>query len=236
MGLGSTSLNAQPHAGAISCQIKPQEIGTHGYCKVRLRTWEKHFSTSNFCHIIHRRNMKQTAHNNVANAIENQAQYINSETRLAQLDQKVLIFLTYSANAKNLKVSNHSTQSPKQKLDGLLETFDDTTLSQRPDGLIEDTKLKHIFMIEVARTHDYPDSLLRAHVKKMWWWWWLLLLLSTVVYQSKCASYTRTRSNIWFERSGRARCANLSIFSSISSSTSGAQAFICCRISSIACT
>ena len=114
--------------------------------------------------LTHHRDMKQTAHNNVAKIIENQ---VNPETRHALWDRKFFIFLTHSANANNLKVSNHSTQSPKQKLDGLLETFDDTTLSQRPDGLIEDTKLKHIFMIEVARTHDYPDSLLRAHVKKM---------------------------------------------------------------------
>ena len=28
MGLGSTGLDAQPHAGAISCQIEPQEMGT----------------------------------------------------------------------------------------------------------------------------------------------------------------------------------------------------------------
>jgi len=45
--------------------------------------------------------------------------------------------------------------------------FDDITSSQRPDGLIEDTKLKHIYVIEVSRTDDSPDSLLRAHVKKM---------------------------------------------------------------------
>jgi len=119
------------------------------------------------CHIIHRRNMKQTAHNNVANAIENQAQLINSETRHAQLDQKILTFLTYSANAKNLKVSNHRTGSPKQKLDELLESFDDTTSSKRPDGLIEDTKLIHIFMIEVIHTDDSPDSLFRAHITKI---------------------------------------------------------------------
>ena len=111
--------------------------------------------------------MKQTAHNNVANAIENQAQLINSETRHAQLDQKILTFLTYSANAKNLKVSNHRTGSPKQKLDELLESFDDTTSSKRPDGLIEDTKLIHIFMIEVIHTDDSPDSLFRAHITKI---------------------------------------------------------------------
>ena len=49
----------------------------------------------------------------------------------------------------------------------LLKLFDDTTWSQRPFGLIEDTKLKHIYITEVARTDDYLDSLLRAHVKKM---------------------------------------------------------------------
>jgi len=43
--------------------------------------------------------------------------------------------------------------------------FDDITSSERQDGLIEDTKLKHIFIIEIARTDDSPDSLLRAHVK-----------------------------------------------------------------------
>ena len=119
------------------------------------------------CHLTHRRNMKQTAHNNVAKVIENQVQHINPETRHAQWDRKVLTFLTHSANANTLKVSNHSTRSPKRKLDELLKPFDDTTSSQRPDGLIEDTKLKHIYIIEVARTDDFPDSLLRAHVKKM---------------------------------------------------------------------
>jgi len=64
-----------------------------------------------------------------------------------------------------------SIRSPKRKLDELLKLFDDTTSGQRPDGLIasEDTKLKHIYILEVARTDDSPgpDSLLRAHVKKM---------------------------------------------------------------------
>jgi len=98
------------------------------------------------CHRTHRRNMKQTAHNNMAKVIENQVQHINAETRHAQLDRKVLIFLTHFANANTLKVSNHSTRSPKRKLDELLKSFDDITSSQRPDGLIEDTKLKHIYM------------------------------------------------------------------------------------------
>ena len=35
------------------------------------------------CHLTHRRNMKQTAHNNVAKVIENQVQHINAETRHA---------------------------------------------------------------------------------------------------------------------------------------------------------
>jgi len=92
--------------------------------------------------------------------------HINAETRHAQWDQKVLTFSTHSVNANNLKSSNHSTRSPKRKLNEILNPFDDTTSSQRPDGLIEDKKLKHIFIIEVTRTDDSPDSLLRAHVKK----------------------------------------------------------------------
>jgi len=103
----------------------------------------------------------------VAKVIENQVQHINTETRHAQWDRKVLTFLTHSANANTLKVSNHSTRSQKRKLDELLKPFDDITSSKRPDGLIEDTELKHIYIIEVARTHDSPDSLLRALVKKM---------------------------------------------------------------------
>ena len=86
---------------------------------------------------------------------------------IAQWDRKVLTFLTHSANANTPKISNHSTWSPKRKLDEFLILFDDITSSQRPDGLIENTKLKHIYIIEVARTDDSPDSLLRAHVKKM---------------------------------------------------------------------
>jgi len=119
------------------------------------------------CHLTHRRNMKQTVYNNVAKVIENQVQHINPETRHAQWDRKVLTFLTHSANANTLKVSNHSTWSPKRKLDELLKPFGNITSSQRLEGLIEDTKLKHIYIIEVARTGDSPDSLLRSHVKKM---------------------------------------------------------------------
>ena len=33
------------YAGAIFCQIKPQEIGTDGHCTVRLRTWGRNIST-----------------------------------------------------------------------------------------------------------------------------------------------------------------------------------------------
>ena len=58
------------------------------------------------------------------------------------------------------------TRSSKRKLNELLKLFDDTTSSQRPDGVIEDTTLKHINMIEVARTDDSPNSLLQAHVNK----------------------------------------------------------------------
>jgi len=50
------------------------------------------------------------------------------------------------ANAKDFKVSTHSTWAPNQKLGDLFKLFDDVASSQRPDGLIEATKLKHIFM------------------------------------------------------------------------------------------
>jgi len=102
------------------------------------------------CHLTYRRNMKQTAHKNVAKVIENLVPHINAETRHAQWDRKVLTFLTHSANVNTLKVSNHSTRCPKRKLDELFKPFDDITSSQRPDGLIEDTRLKHIYIIEVA--------------------------------------------------------------------------------------
>ena len=45
--------------------------------------------------------------------------------------------------------------------------FDETTSSQQADGLIEGNTFEHIFMIEVARTDDFPDSLLRAREEKM---------------------------------------------------------------------
>jgi len=105
-------------------------------------------------HFTHRRNLKQPVHNTVAKVIENRAKHINPETRNAQWDRKVLTFLTHSANANTLKSSNHITRSPKLKLHELLKPFDDTTSSQRPDALIEDTKLKHICITEVARTDD----------------------------------------------------------------------------------
>jgi len=168
MGLGSTGLDAQPHAWAISCQIEPQEMGMTATAQCDCGQGDETFLHQQLhCHLPHRRNMKQSAHNNVAKVIENQVQHINPETRHAQWDRKVLTFLTHSANANTPKVSNHSTRSPKRKLDELLKPFDDTTSSQRPDGLIEDTQLKHIYIIEVARTGDSPDSLLRAHVTKM---------------------------------------------------------------------
>ena len=40
-------------------------------------------------------------------------------------------------------------------------------MSQQADGLIEYTKLKHLYIIEVALMDDSLDSLLGAHVKKM---------------------------------------------------------------------
>ena len=103
----------------------------------------------------------------MAKEIENQVKHVNPQTRHDQWDRKVLTFLTLSASSNNLKVSNHSTRSPKQKLNELLKPLDDTISSQRLDGLIEDTKLKHIYMVEVASIDDSPDSLLRPHVKKM---------------------------------------------------------------------
>jgi len=73
----------------------------------------------------------------------------------------------YIANAYDLKHNTHSTRASKQKLDELLKPFDGTTSSQRPDGLIENMKLWHIFTIEVARIDDSPDFLLLALVQKM---------------------------------------------------------------------
>ena len=45
----------------------------------------------------------------------------------------------------------------------LLKPFGETTSNQRPDGLIEDTKLKHISIIAVARTDDC-DSPTPSHL------------------------------------------------------------------------
>jgi len=81
------------------------------------------------CHLTHRQNMKQNAHNNVAKVIENQVKHINPETRHAQWDRKALTFLTHSAHANNLKSSNHSTRPPKRKLNVLVKLFDDITSS-----------------------------------------------------------------------------------------------------------
>jgi hypothetical protein len=47
-----------------------------------------------------------------------------------------------------------STQAPNRKIDELLKPLDETTSTQGPDGLNEDIKLKHKFMIEVPRTGD----------------------------------------------------------------------------------
>jgi hypothetical protein len=76
-----------------------------------------------------------------------------------------------SANTEDSKPSNHFARAPKCKLDELLKSFDETTPSQRQDGLIqiEDNKLKHILMMKVALTctDGFPDSLLKAFVKEM---------------------------------------------------------------------
>ena len=85
----------------------------------------------------------------------------------AQWNRNVLTFLKHHANANNIKVNTHNTQAPKQQLGELLKLFDDTTSSQRPDDRIEDIKLKHMFMIEVARADDSLDSLWRVHAKNM---------------------------------------------------------------------
>ena len=61
----------------------------------------------------------------MAKVMENQVKHINTETRHAQSDRKVLTFLTHSANANKLKVSNHSTRPPKRNPDELLKLFDD---------------------------------------------------------------------------------------------------------------
>jgi len=134
-------------------------MGTDGHCTVQLQTWGQNISppATLLPPYSHCQNMKQTAHNNVSKEIENQVQHINTETQHAQWDWKVLTFLTHSANANALKVSNHSTRSPKRKLDELFKPCDDITSSQGPDGLIEDTKLKHIYIIEVTRTDHSPD-------------------------------------------------------------------------------
>jgi len=131
MGLGSTRLDAQPHAGAISCQIEPQEMGTDGHCTVRLRTWGRIISPPAtslppYSSSKHETNCAQQR----AKVIENQVQRIYAETRHAEWDRKVLTFLTHSANANTLKVSNHSSRSPKRKFDELLKPFDDITSSK----------------------------------------------------------------------------------------------------------
>jgi len=88
MGLGSTGLDAQPHARTISCQMEPPEMGTDGHCTVQLQTWGQNISppATLLPPYSHCQNMKQTAHNNVSKEIENQVQHINTETQHAQWD------------------------------------------------------------------------------------------------------------------------------------------------------
>jgi len=142
-------------------------MGTHGYCTVRLRTKGLFFflpattlppysSSKNETNCV-----QQRGKSNWKSGKTYQSRKNTSSVWLKGPH------LTHSANADNLKGSNHSARSPKRKLDELLELFDDTASSQRPDGPIEDIQLKHLFMIEVACTNDSPDSLLRAHVKNM---------------------------------------------------------------------
>jgi hypothetical protein len=136
MGLGSTSLDAQPHGVTRRSNILSNQTSRNGESQLL------HTANADMGRNIslpatslpryHRRNMKQTAHNNVAKVFGNQGKNINPEKRHAQWDRKVHTFLTHSANANNFKVSNHSTRSLKRKLDELPEPLDVATLSQRP--------------------------------------------------------------------------------------------------------
>ena len=139
-----------------------------GHCSVRLRTWGRNifppatllspYSSSKYESNCAQRRGKSNRKSGDT--------YQSRDTTCSE-GPKGPHFLTHTANANNLKCSNHSTRSSKRKLTELLKPFsDDTTSSQRPNGLIEDTKLKHIYIIEIARTDDSPDSLLRAYVKK----------------------------------------------------------------------
>jgi len=72
MGLGSTGLDAQPHAGAISCQIESQEMGTVATARCDCgHVDETVLHQQLHCHLTHRRNLKQIAYKNVAKVIEN---------------------------------------------------------------------------------------------------------------------------------------------------------------------
>jgi len=124
MRLSSTGLDAEPHAGTISCQIEPQEMGTDSHCTVRLQTWGRNISPP-ATSLPPYSSSKHETNNNMAKVMENQVKHINTETRHAQWDRKVLTFLTHSANANKLKVSNHSTRPPKRNPDELLKLFDD---------------------------------------------------------------------------------------------------------------
>jgi len=143
MGLGSTAwmLSLTPGQSPVKLNLKKWGLMATAQCDCGHGD-ESFLYQQLHCHLTRRRNLKQTAHNNVAKRVKNQVKQINPETRHAQWARKVLTLLTHSANANNFKVSNHSKRSPKRKLTELLEPFNDTTLSQQPDGLIEDTKLQ----------------------------------------------------------------------------------------------
>jgi len=164
MGLGNTRLDAQPHVRTISCKIKPYEMRDHGYCKVRLQTWGQNGSPPANPLPPHPSSQLET---NFAQQCSNsdctssETDHSNNMTcSVEQKDPHV-----YSTLWKKFEVSNHSTWALTPKLDELPKPFDDTTSSQPPGSLIEDNKLKHICMIEVAGTGRWflGSSLASAH-------------------------------------------------------------------------
>jgi len=98
VGLGRTSLDAQLHGVTRQGNLLSNQPSRSGH------SWLLHSAAADNGRNIalpatslpryHRRNMKQTAHNNVAKIIGNRGKRINPETRHAQWDRKVHAFLT----------------------------------------------------------------------------------------------------------------------------------------------
>jgi len=172
MGLGSTGLDAQPHAGAISCQIEPQEMGTDGHCTVQLRTWGRNISPPapslpSYSLSKHETNCaQQRGKSNRKSGATHQRR-----DTTCSVGPKGPHFLDTLCQRKYSQSQQLQYTVPKEKTWWACQTVwwyhIEPTTRWSDWGYQIQTHIHNIYITEVTCTDDSPDSLLRARVKKM---------------------------------------------------------------------